>query len=251
VPCCLASSGACETLRGAKACYCQDSCATRWLCSRVCAATCPAHGCLQAYLLNAGEHKSPDVMAINPRGQVPAFKDGDAIVNESYGIMVYLDKAYPDPALMPKAGKECAEAWQRFAECNGLWLAIQPLFMTRMTKPDYDKVCSCWLLRRAVRYTASRSLWNAMNLLHPLDSNWPPSQSADCQQHSEDNTSLRLAVRFRVCARHASSFCSSRAPASPERWLSCNPWLLNAGALCSRRGESKEGAGCLGWPPVR
>lgn len=49
-----------------------------------------------------GGHKSPEVLAINPRGQVPSFKDGDIIVNESLAIMQYLEETYPEPALMPK-----------------------------------------------------------------------------------------------------------------------------------------------------
>ena len=28
-------------------------------------------------------HKAPEVLAMNPRGQVPVFKDGDTVVSES------------------------------------------------------------------------------------------------------------------------------------------------------------------------
>ena len=50
------------------------------------------------------EHKSPEVMAINPRGQLPAFKDGDAIVNESFAAIIYLEERYADSGaqLLPK-----------------------------------------------------------------------------------------------------------------------------------------------------
>ena len=49
----------------------------------------------------AEEHKSEEVLAINPRGQLPAFKDGDAVVNESAAILLYLESQYPEKPLVP------------------------------------------------------------------------------------------------------------------------------------------------------
>ena len=40
-------------------------------------------------------------MAINPRGQVPSFKDGDAVVNESVAAVLYLESQYSEPQLLP------------------------------------------------------------------------------------------------------------------------------------------------------
>ena len=52
---------------------------------------------------SAEEHKSPEVMAINPRGQLPAFKDGNVIVNESFAAIIYLEETYDSGArLLPK-----------------------------------------------------------------------------------------------------------------------------------------------------
>ena len=53
-------------------------------------------------LIPPGDHKSPEVMALNPRGQIPTFKDGDAIVNESGAICMYLETQYPEKPLLPK-----------------------------------------------------------------------------------------------------------------------------------------------------
>uniref|UniRef100_A0A8C8GD65 Glutathione S-transferase rho n=1 Tax=Oncorhynchus tshawytscha TaxID=74940 RepID=A0A8C8GD65_ONCTS len=39
------------------------------------------------------EHKSKEVLDINPRGQLPAFKHGDNILNESYAACMYLESA--------------------------------------------------------------------------------------------------------------------------------------------------------------
>jgi len=42
-------------------------------------------------------------MAINPRGQLPAFKDGDVVVNESFAAIIYLEEKYDSGAqLLPK-----------------------------------------------------------------------------------------------------------------------------------------------------
>ncbi|KAG7500459.1 glutathione S-transferase A-like [Solea senegalensis] len=40
------------------------------------------------------EHKSQEVLDINPRGQLPSFKHGDVIVNESYAACFYLESQF-------------------------------------------------------------------------------------------------------------------------------------------------------------
>ena len=42
-------------------------------------------------------------MAINPRGQLPAFRDGDVVVNESFAAIIYLEEKYESGTqLLPK-----------------------------------------------------------------------------------------------------------------------------------------------------
>lgn len=43
--------------------------------------------------LNKGEHQTPDFLAINPNGKVPALQDGDTTLWESNAIMAYLARA--------------------------------------------------------------------------------------------------------------------------------------------------------------
>ena len=45
--------------------------------------------------LDKQEQKSPQMLRMNPRGQVPVLKDGDYIVFESVAILYYLDINYP------------------------------------------------------------------------------------------------------------------------------------------------------------
>lgn len=86
--------------------------------------------------LNAskGELKSEEVLAINPRGQAPTFKDGEAIVNDSMAIMQYIEETYPEKPLLPEISDKVqrALAIQRFHETGTLYSAIQPLFFAKM-----------------------------------------------------------------------------------------------------------------------
>ncbi|MBX2848801.1 MAG: glutathione S-transferase N-terminal domain-containing protein [Acidiferrobacterales bacterium] len=54
-------------------------------------------------LINYGEQiKSPEYLAINPMGKVPAIKHGDYVVTECAAICAYLAAAFPDANLAPK-----------------------------------------------------------------------------------------------------------------------------------------------------
>jgi len=45
--------------------------------------------------------KSPEYLAINPMGKVPALKHGDVVVTECAAICAYLADAFPDKGLAP------------------------------------------------------------------------------------------------------------------------------------------------------
>src|SRR5438034_899227 len=48
--------------------------------------------------------KSPDYLALNPMGKVPAIKHGDTVVTESAAICAYLADAFPQAGLAPPLG---------------------------------------------------------------------------------------------------------------------------------------------------
>ncbi len=52
------------------------------------------------------EHKSPQMLAMNPRGRVPVLKDGDYVCFESLAILYYLDLRYPQPPLFGHSPQE-------------------------------------------------------------------------------------------------------------------------------------------------
>uniref|UniRef100_A0AAR2L7F8 GST N-terminal domain-containing protein n=1 Tax=Pygocentrus nattereri TaxID=42514 RepID=A0AAR2L7F8_PYGNA len=43
------------------------------------------------------EHKGPEVLALNPRGQLPTLKHGDIVVNESIAACMYLEVSETTP----------------------------------------------------------------------------------------------------------------------------------------------------------
>lgn len=55
-----------------------------------------------------GETKSPEFLAVNPRGKVPAIVDDGFALWESAAIVEYLDAKYPDKPLFPRDAKRAA-----------------------------------------------------------------------------------------------------------------------------------------------
>ncbi|HEY6515084.1 MAG TPA: glutathione S-transferase family protein [Steroidobacteraceae bacterium] len=52
------------------------------------------------------EHKSPQMLHMNPRGRVPVLKDGDYVCFESLAILYYLDLKYPAPPIFGRSSEE-------------------------------------------------------------------------------------------------------------------------------------------------
>ena len=64
--------------------------------------------------------KSPEYLAINPMGKVPAIRHGDTVVTECAAICAYLADAFPSAGLAPPSG-------QRGAYYRWLFFAAGPL----------------------------------------------------------------------------------------------------------------------------
>ena len=52
------------------------------------------------------EHKSPQMLALNPRGRVPVLRDADYVCFESLAILYYLDLKYPQPPIFGRTPEE-------------------------------------------------------------------------------------------------------------------------------------------------
>lgn len=52
--------------------------------------------------LMSGQHKAPEVLALNPMGKLPILTDGEAVLTESAAIGLYLGDRYASGRLAPK-----------------------------------------------------------------------------------------------------------------------------------------------------
>lgn len=62
------------------------------------------------------EHKTPEFLALNPRGKVPVLRDGDFALYESIAIMQYLEKTYPARPMFGRTTPESAAIWRAMSE---------------------------------------------------------------------------------------------------------------------------------------
>ncbi|MDP2311893.1 MAG: glutathione S-transferase family protein [Pseudomonadota bacterium] len=62
------------------------------------------------------ETRTPEFLALNPRGKVPTLKDGDLVLNESLAILAYLDRAYPEVPLFGRTAAETGQVWRHVME---------------------------------------------------------------------------------------------------------------------------------------
>lgn len=53
-------------------------------------------------------HKTPEYLALNPQGMVPALEIDGAILTQSVAILEWLEETHPEPALLPGAPLERA-----------------------------------------------------------------------------------------------------------------------------------------------
>ncbi|APZ44718.1 glutathione S-transferase [Acidihalobacter ferrooxydans] len=66
--------------------------------------------------IRSGGSQSPEFLAINPRGQVPVYADGDAVIWDSMAILAYLARRYGDAHWLPTEPLALARVMQ--------WLAV-------------------------------------------------------------------------------------------------------------------------------
>lgn len=70
--------------------------------------------------MQAGEHRKPEYLAINPMGKVPAIQDGDYNLWESGAILLYLAQKYD--LNYPKTPEKQAELYQWIIFANATLL---------------------------------------------------------------------------------------------------------------------------------
>lgn len=82
--------------------------------------------------------KSPDFLAINPMGKVPALVHGGAVVTEAAAICAYLADAFPDAGLLPAIGTDARAAYYRwlFFAAGPLEAAVSAKAMDLLAPPE-------------------------------------------------------------------------------------------------------------------
>lgn len=74
------------------------------------------------------EHKSPQMLRMNPRGRVPVIKDADFVVFESLACMQYIDRKYPERPIFGTSAEEAATIMRVICE----YQAYAEQYMTRI-----------------------------------------------------------------------------------------------------------------------
>ena len=81
------------------------------------------------------EHKSPQMLQMNPRGRVPVLRDGEYVCFESLAILYYLDLKYPDPPIFGRSPEEAGTIMRVICEYQAY---IEP-HLSRITDAVFTK----------------------------------------------------------------------------------------------------------------
>ncbi|XP_030267800.1 glutathione S-transferase A-like [Sparus aurata] len=106
------------------------------------------------------EHKSQEVLDINPRGQLPSFKHGDNIVNESYAACFYLESQFKSQGnrLIPDSPAEQALTYQRMFEGLALYEKVGGVIYYEYYVPEEERHDSA-LKRNKEALVTELKLW--------------------------------------------------------------------------------------------
>jgi glutathione S-transferase len=66
--------------------------------------------------LSKQQHKSAEMLKLNPRGRVPVLQDGDFVCYESLAILGYLDRKYPQHPLFGVTAEQAGGILRRICE---------------------------------------------------------------------------------------------------------------------------------------
>ena len=92
--------------------------------------------------ISKGAQKTPEYLAINPMGKVPAIQDGDTTLAESAAICAYVAERYPQANLAPPPGDPLRAKYY-------YWLffgpgCMEPAMVQIATKMEMNPVAAGW-----------------------------------------------------------------------------------------------------------
>lgn len=119
--------------------------------------------------LHKGEQRSPEYLALNPRGQVPVLVDGNDVVTQIPAIALHIDSLFPQAGLLPASGIARTRALQTLMWMNN---TVHPTF-THVFMPQ--KFTADEAAQKAVREHAAaayRGLLEEIDALARAASPW-------------------------------------------------------------------------------
>lgn len=109
------------------------------------------------------EHKSPQMLQMNPRGRTPVVKDGDFVCFESMAILFYLDRKYPEPPLFGRTAEEggtivrVVSEFQSYVE-ERLMKIVEAILFQGTEGPIYEVSRALLVVEKEARTLDSRLL---------------------------------------------------------------------------------------------
>lgn len=92
--------------------------------------------------ITTGAQKTPEFLAINPMGKVPALKDGDAALGEAAAICAYVAERYPQANLAPPPGDPRRAKYLQWLFFSPT--CIEPALIQIFTKIDVPASTAAW-----------------------------------------------------------------------------------------------------------
>ena len=92
--------------------------------------------------ISTGAQKTPEYLAINPMGKVPALQDGDAAMAEAAAICAYVADRFPEAKLAPAIGdpKRAKYLYWLFFSPG----CVEPAMVQLSTKIEMNSVAAGW-----------------------------------------------------------------------------------------------------------
>lgn len=101
--------------------------------------------------LHKNEQRSPEYLAINPRGQVPVLVDDGQVITQIVAILLHLDAKLPEAGILPASGLARTRALQTLTWMNN---TVHPTF-THVFMPD--KFTDDEAAKQAIRSFAAKA----------------------------------------------------------------------------------------------
>jgi len=109
-----------------------------------------------------GEQKTPEYLAINPRGKVPALRADNDVITENVAILTYVARMAPEAKLLPQNPLEEARCLSAMA-----WLSntVHPGF-TRVFRPE--RFAADPSAHEAVKASGREAFWASLQEIDGL-----------------------------------------------------------------------------------